>query len=107
MPTKPRFIIHGGAGAITRSNLPPDSYLIYSASLLEINRATASRLAAGSSALEAAIEAVASLEDNPWFNCGLGSVFTRDGTVELEASVGLKMISLVVSLHHGFEQLCT
>lgn len=85
--TSPRFIIHGGAGAITRSNLSPAAYLIYSASLLEINRATASRLAAGASALEAATEAVASLEDNEWFNCGRGAVFTRDGGVELEASV--------------------
>ncbi|KAL8995435.1 MAG: hypothetical protein Q9188_006814 [Gyalolechia gomerana] len=85
MPT-PRFIIHGGAGAITRNNLPPDTYLLYRASLLEVNRATASRLAAGASALEAATEAVAALEDNPYFNCGRGSVFTRDGGVELEAS---------------------
>ncbi|KAL8763305.1 MAG: hypothetical protein Q9184_000861 [Pyrenodesmia sp. 2 TL-2023] len=83
----PRFIIHGGAGAITRSNLSPAAYLIYSASLLEINRATAFRLAAGASALEAATEAVASLEDNELFNCGRGAVFTRDGEVELEASV--------------------
>lgn len=83
----PRFIIHGGCGAITRANLPPDRYLIFSASLLEINRATASRLAAGASALEAATEAVAAMEDNEWFNCGRGAVFTRDGGVELEASV--------------------
>ncbi|KAI4144013.1 MAG: hypothetical protein L6R39_004351 [Caloplaca ligustica] len=86
MPTTPRFIIHGGAGSISRSTLPPDLYRIYSASLLEVNRATASRLAAGASALEAATEAVAGLEDNPWFNCGKGAVFTRDGGVELEAS---------------------
>lgn len=86
MPT-PRFIIHGGAGAITRQNLPPDTYLLYSASLLEVNRATASRLAAGSCALKVAVEAVAALEDIPYFNCGKGSVFTRNGRVELEASV--------------------
>ncbi|KAI4118275.1 MAG: hypothetical protein LQ338_007429 [Usnochroma carphineum] len=86
-PITPRFIIHGGAGAISRSNLPPDLYLIYSASLLEINRSTASRLAAGASALDAATDAVANLEDNAWFNCGKGAVFTRDGRVELEASV--------------------
>ncbi|KAL8780066.1 MAG: hypothetical protein Q9213_006656 [Squamulea squamosa] len=83
----PRFIIHGGAGAISPSNLPYNSYLLYSASLLEVNRSTASRLAAGASALEAATEAVRMLEDNPLFNAGKGAVFTRDGAVELEASV--------------------
>ncbi|KAL8765782.1 MAG: hypothetical protein Q9209_007246 [Squamulea sp. 1 TL-2023] len=86
MPT-PRFIIHGGAGAISPSNLPYSSYLLYSASLIEVNRSTTSRLAAGASALEAATEAVRMMEDNPLFNCGKGAVFTRDGRVELEASV--------------------
>ena len=86
MPT-PRLIIHGGAGAITPTNLPYNTYLLYSASLLEVNRSTSSRLAAGASALEAATEAVRMMEDNPLFNCGKGAVFTRDGRVELEASV--------------------
>ncbi|KAL8849854.1 MAG: hypothetical protein Q9221_005192 [Calogaya cf. arnoldii] len=86
MPT-PRLIIHGGAGAITPSNLPYSTYLLYSASLLEVNRSTSSRLAAGASALEAATEAVKMMEDNPLFNCGKGAVFNRDGGVELEASV--------------------
>lgn len=27
------------------------------------------------------------MEDNEWFNCGRGAVFTREGGVELEASV--------------------
>ncbi|KAL8715808.1 MAG: hypothetical protein Q9220_000475 [cf. Caloplaca sp. 1 TL-2023] len=85
--TTPRFIIHGGAGAITRSNLSPDTYLLYFASLLEVNRSTASRLAAGASALEAATQAVRMMEDNAFFNCGRGAVFTRDGGVELEASI--------------------
>ncbi|KAL8998336.1 MAG: hypothetical protein Q9169_002549 [Polycauliona sp. 2 TL-2023] len=86
MPT-PRLIIHGGAGAIHPSNLPYETYLLYSALLLEVNRSTASRLAAGASALEAATQAVRMMEDNPLFNCGKGAVFTRDGRVELEASV--------------------
>ena len=86
MPT-PRLIIHGGAGAIHPSNLPYETYLLYAASLLEVNRSTTSRLAAGASALDAATEAVRMMEDNPLFNCGKGAVFTREGGVELEASV--------------------
>ena len=32
------------------------------------------------------------LEDNEWFNAGRGAVFTRDGGVELEASVSTELI---------------
>ncbi|KAL9585902.1 MAG: hypothetical protein Q9203_004057 [Teloschistes exilis] len=85
----PRFIIHAGAGNITPANLPPnsDKYLIYTASLLEVNRLTASRLAAAGKAVEVATEAVRWLEDCEWFNAGKGAVFARDGGVELEASL--------------------
>ncbi|MCJ1446985.1 MAG: hypothetical protein MMC23_007493 [Stictis urceolatum] len=85
--TQPRIIIHGGAGNITRSNLPPSSYAAYRSSLLSILRATSQRLSRGWSALDAATSAVTLLENNPLFNCGYGAVFTRAGTIELEASV--------------------
>lgn len=86
-PIHPRLIIHGGAGNITRSNLPPASYNAYRTALLDINRATATLLDAGHSALDAATHAVRLLEDDPLFNCGRGAVFARDGSIELEASV--------------------
>lgn len=86
-PTKPRVIIHGGAGNITREYLPPKSYQSYRASLLIILRYTEIYLARGANALDAATYAVRLLEDNPLFNCGHGAVFTRTGTIELEASV--------------------
>jgi beta-aspartyl-peptidase (threonine type) len=44
-------------------------------------------LAAGGSALDAVTEAVAKLEDDPLFNAGRGSVFTRAGTQEMDACV--------------------
>ena len=44
-------------------------------------------LARGGSALEAVIEAVVVLEDDPHFNAGLGSVLTVEGTLEMDASV--------------------
>ncbi|KAI9672950.1 MAG: hypothetical protein M1817_003114 [Caeruleum heppii] len=40
-----------------------------------------------SSALDAACHAVSLFEDDPLFNCSRGAVFTRDGTIELEASI--------------------
>ncbi|KAI9876224.1 MAG: hypothetical protein M1830_007013, partial [Pleopsidium flavum] len=86
-PIQPRLIIHGGAGNITRTNLPPSSYAAYRTALLNINRSTMHLLQTGSTALDAATSAVRLLEDNPLFNCGKGAVFARNGTIELEASV--------------------
>lgn len=85
--TTPRLVIHGGAGNITRSNLPPSSYAPYARTLLDLTSFTSKLLAHGATALSAATHAVAVLEDCPLFNCGKGAVFTRDGTIELEASV--------------------
>ena len=87
MPT-PTLIIHGGAGAITRENLSPKAWAEYSANLSRIYRSTAALLDKGVSALDAATHAVVLFEDCKLFNCGKGAVFTRDGTIELEASVG-------------------
>lgn len=83
----PRVIIHGGAGDIKRSNLPPSSYAPYARTLLNLTSSTFKLLADGATALSAATHAVAALEDCQLFNCGKGAVFTRDGTIELEASV--------------------
>jgi beta-aspartyl-peptidase (threonine type) len=44
-------------------------------------------LAAGGNAVDAVTEAVAALEDDPLFNAGRGSVFTRAGTQEMDACV--------------------
>ncbi|KAK9554297.1 hypothetical protein V6Z88_006298 [Aspergillus fumigatus] len=84
---KPALIIHGGAGNIQRSRLPPDLYAQYHASLLSYLRSTKDLLNSGASALDAAVHAVSLLEDDEFFNCGRGSVFTSAGTIEMEASV--------------------
>ena len=84
---KPTLILHGGAGAITRANLPHELYDKYERSLLSYLISTEAQLDAGKSALDAACYAVSLMEDDPLFNCGRGSVFTTSGTIEMEASV--------------------
>ncbi|GAB1195011.1 hypothetical protein APSETT444_004263 [Aspergillus pseudonomiae] len=91
---KPTLIIHGGAGALKRSTLPPSLYAQYQTSLLTYLRSTHSLLKSGSTALDAAVHAVTLLEDDELFNCGRGSVFTSAGTIEMEASV---MVTSLVS----------
>lgn len=93
----PRLIIHGGAGNILPSNLPPEKYKKYHDSLLSIlaeshyflTHPSSFPLATRSSAsaLDTVTFAVSQLEDNPLFNSGHGAVFTRDGVNELEASI--------------------
>ena len=79
--------IHGGAGAITRSALPPERERQYVAALSAIVDSGQKMLAAGASALDTVTEAVRLLEECPLFNAGIGSVFTRDATHELDACV--------------------
>jgi beta-aspartyl-peptidase (threonine type) len=76
------IVVHGGAGAEPREDAGPRRE--------GVERAAARGgvvLAAGGDPLEAAVEAVAILEDDPHFNAGLGSALTADGTVEMDASV--------------------
>lgn len=85
---KPRIILHGGAGNITRSNLPPPAYVAYRVALLSIlTEANILLQQPGANALDIATHAVTLLEKNPLFNAGVGAVYTTEGTHELEASV--------------------
>lgn len=87
-PIKPRIIIHGGCGNITRSNLPASQWTLYRAALLSILQHSSHALSKPhATALDIATSTVTQLENNPLFNAGRGAVFTRDGTIELEASV--------------------
>ena len=72
--------VHGGAGR----ELPGDR-AARRAGVLRAAEAGWAALARGD-ALEAVVEAVALLEDDPHFNAGLGSVLTADGRVEMDAS---------------------
>lgn len=87
-PLTPRLIIHGGAGNITRENLPPKLWSAHERALRRINSSAQALLnKPGTSALDAAVHAVQLLELDPLYNAGKGAVFARDGSIELEASV--------------------
>jgi L-asparaginase len=87
-PIKPRIIIHGGAGNITKTTIPPDRYNEYRTSLLRIlSQASFVLSYPGISALDVATYAVTLLENDPLYNSGHGAVFTREGHNELEASI--------------------
>lgn len=85
----PALVVHGGAGSISRTNLPHSSpqYAAYVSSLREILAVIHPLLVEGGSALDAATAAVRLFEDNPLFNAGKGAVFNSAGRNELEASV--------------------
>jgi L-asparaginase len=86
--TKPRIILHGGCGNITRANLPTAQWQAYRSALLSILRNSITELSKpNATALSIATLTVSHLENNPLFNAGRGAVFTRAGTIELEASV--------------------
>ena len=81
------FIIHGGAGVLSRTEMTPELEKQYRAKLEEAVKAGYTVLLAGKSSLDAVETAIRILEDSPLFNAGKGAVFTNDGKNELDASV--------------------
>jgi len=104
-PQNPRlaFIIHGGAGVITRGSLTPEREKQYRQKLEEALLAGYKALQAGKSGLDAVVIAINIMEDSPLFNAGKGAVFTADGKNELDASImnGKTLAAgAVAGLHH-------
>lgn len=79
--------VHGGAGTILRSSMTEEKEKAYTAALKASLKAGFDMLRKGASSLDAVQAAVVALEDNPLFNAGKGSVFTHDGTHEMDASI--------------------
>ncbi len=79
--------IHGGAGSMTPAAMPEAAQAEHLAALEAARDAGSAILAAGGSALDAVIAAVAVLEDDAKFNAGRGAVFTYHGTTELDAAI--------------------
>jgi beta-aspartyl-peptidase (threonine type) len=81
------LVIHGGAGALPRSEMTAARAAEFHAALHAALGCGQQVLSAGGSSLDAVEAAVAWMEDCPLFNAGRGSAFTRDGTNEMEAAI--------------------
>ena len=79
--------VHGGAGTILPSSMTDEKEKSYTSALEAGLRAGYSLLEKGFSSLDAVAAAVVILEDCPLFNAGKGSVFTHDGTHEMDALI--------------------
>src|SRR3984893_1532866 len=79
--------VHGGAGTLRRDEAARSRAPSYHQGLRCALGVGRDILAAGGSALDAATQAVVTLEDDPLFNAGRGSVFTVSRTPEMDASV--------------------
>jgi L-asparaginase / beta-aspartyl-peptidase len=81
------FVIHGGAGNITRESISAEKEKEYTAKLDEAVSKGYDILKKGGTALDAIEAAIIILEDSPLFNAGRGSVFTADGKNEMDAAI--------------------
>ena len=84
---KPVIVIHGGAGAISRSAMSGEKEREYHEALAQVLRAGQKVLEEGGTAVDAVTAAVVELENCPLFNAGRGAVFTSDATHELDAAI--------------------
>lgn len=82
-----RLMIHGGAGSMNPAKLDPRIETEARTGLEESLDAGAEILRLGGSAVEAVEAAARSLEENPCFNAGRGSVLAMDGHIELDAAI--------------------
>jgi L-asparaginase / beta-aspartyl-peptidase len=76
------IVVHGGAGRET-----PDGRSARRAGVLRAVDAGWRVLANGGAALDAVVNAVVVLEDDPYFNAGVGSILNDAGEVEMDASL--------------------
>jgi beta-aspartyl-peptidase (threonine type) len=83
----PTIAIHGGAGTIPASALDRAMADLHHRALRQALAQGWAVLARGGAALDAVCEAVISLENDPLFNAGCGSVFNEAGALEMDAAV--------------------
>jgi L-asparaginase / beta-aspartyl-peptidase len=81
------LVIHGGAGTILKKDMTAEAEAAYQQALQDALNAGYALLEKGQSAMDAVLAATVSLENNLLFNAGRGSVFAKDGTQEMDASV--------------------
>lgn len=81
------LVIHGGAGNITPAMMTKEQEQQYNEGLKLALDKGYGVLEKGGSSLDAVVAAIAELEDNPIFNAGRGSVFTKKGLNEMDAAL--------------------
>lgn len=81
------LVIHGGAGNITPAMMTKEMEAEYDAGLKIALDAGYDILKNGGSSMDAIVAAIVELENNPIFNAGRGSVFTKKGLHEMDAMV--------------------
>ncbi|MCA1761415.1 MAG: isoaspartyl peptidase/L-asparaginase, partial [Flavobacteriales bacterium] len=84
---KPALVIHGGAGTIERGMLSDSLEREIKSALQEALDAGYRVLNDGGTAVDAVETTLMVLEDSPHFNAGKGSVMTKKGTHEMDASI--------------------
>jgi len=97
--------IHGGAGTLVKGMMTAKKEAEYKAALQEALEIGHHLLKTGQSAIEAVTAAVKTMEDSPLFNAGKGSVFTAEGTHEMDASImdGKTLNAGAISLVSGIK----
>lgn len=97
--------IHGGAGTLVKGLMTPEKEEQYKTAIEEALNSGYNILERNGSALDAVESAVKKLEDSPLFNAGRGSVFTNEGTHEMDAAImdGKTLDAGAVSLITGIK----
>jgi beta-aspartyl-peptidase (threonine type) len=81
------LVIHGGAGNITPAIMNADIEAAYTVALKTALAAGSEILKNGGSAADAVAAAICEMENDPLFNAGRGSVFTKKGLNEMDAAI--------------------
>lgn len=87
MKSKFCIAVHGGAGTILKSKMTPEKEELYKKSLDEALMKGYEILSNNGDAVDAVEFTVMTMENNPVFNAGKGSVFTNDGKHKMDASI--------------------
>ncbi|RYE23572.1 MAG: isoaspartyl peptidase/L-asparaginase [Sphingobacteriales bacterium] len=81
------LVIHGGAGNITPAMMTKEQEKEYDEGLKLALDKGYEVLESGGEAMDAVVAAITALENNPIFNAGRGSVFTKKGIHEMDAAL--------------------
>ena len=84
---KVAIVIHGGAGAIKKENMPDSLEQVYMSFLDSTVSFGHNLLSEGVSGEDVVIRVIERMENSPLFNAGKGAVFTNEGKNELDASI--------------------